>query len=281
VYVDEFRTTGSLENPFYSPFGTVLIKAEESHGKWWLYLQASSEVRDQESEVLLCKALKDSADYYLSHGILSWNHKHKALHDPAYIIGEPTDVAFNDANQTLVKGFLYQKNRIAKSVWENIESGAKKLGASVGGGVVRKSKDKSTIERVIWDETAITHQPVNDDTLGRVTIIPFPEFAKALMAGSGVDASTFTGGRALTPESLQGAQTPVQESVAFEVPYEEARRLFDGLWAEIKRDRIHSYNDVVAYVLAQGYERGVAAQLISYISKKIPGVPGIISGGNR
>jgi len=142
------ETTLSLENQFYSPFSVVLVKAESSNGKWNIFLQASNEGLDQEKETIFCKALKDAKDYYLSHGILSWDHKHKLLHDPAYIIGEPTEVAFTDDNKTLVKGFLYQKNKIAKSLFENIESGATKLGASVGGGILKKSENN--ILKVVW-----------------------------------------------------------------------------------------------------------------------------------
>jgi len=196
-----------MDNPFYSPFpGTVLLKAEEVNNEWILYLQASNEIRDQEGELIKMDALKKARDYYLTHGVLSWNHQHKIKQDPKYIVGEPLEVEFTSKNETLVKSRMYQKNEIAQSIWKNVLSKAKKMGASVGGGILHKSADKE-ISSVIWDETAITHCPVNDSTLGNVQIVPFQEFMKALTAGSGVDASSFTGGRAMTPESLQGANS--------------------------------------------------------------------------
>jgi len=261
----------TYDNEFYSPFeGLVLFKAEEQGGKWNIYLQASNEGLDLDQEVILCKALKESQDYFLSHGVLSWDHKHKILHDPKYIIGEPSEVQFSDKNETLVKGWLYQKNDIAINLWKNIQSKAQKLGASVGGGILTKAK--SQISRVIWDETAITHKPVNDGTMGKVQLIPFAEFAKALMAGAGVDAASYSGGRALTGEHLDETvvdatfgQTDVKK-----ISYEEQRRYFDSLLGNIKKGSITSMNDVINYTLDQGYDDSVAAALIDFVAKKIP-----------
>lgn len=268
------------EEEFYSPFtGQVLIKAEEAGGKWIIYLEASNEGLDQESEVIMAKALEMSKDYYMKHGVLSWDHKHKILHDPGFIVGEPLEVAINADNHTLVKGWLYQKNPIAKNLWDNIQSGAQKLGASVGGGIIQKSKGEdgsgvsSFIERVIWDETAITHKPINDSTFGHVQMIPFAEFAKALMAGSGVNAGAYTGGRALTGESLQSHVTDGtfgQMDVVRHLPYEESRKFFDNIQIMVKHEKIMSMNDVITYTLDQGYDRGVASALIQFIAKKLP-----------
>lgn len=261
----------NYQEEFYSPFeGLVLLKAEEEQGQWIVYLQASNEGLDQEQEQIMSKALNEAKDYYLSHGVLSWDHKHKMLHDPQYIVGEPLDVAFTDKNETLVKGWLYQKNEIAQRLWNNIQSGAKKLGASVGGGILKKSGE-GKIERVIWDETAITHKPVNDMTLGHVQLIPFEAFAKALMAGAGVDAANFTGGRALSPESVDENlvdQTFGQTDVP-NVPYAESRRYFDGLMAKMVKGQVSSMNDVVSYTLDQGYDDSVAASLIDFVSTKV------------
>ncbi len=268
------------KDEFYSPFsGQVLIKAEEHDGKWIVYLQASNEGLDQEQEVVLSKALQSSKDYYLSHGVLSWDHKHKILHDPGFIVGEPMAVEFNKSRDTLVQGWLYQKNPIAVNLWNNIQSGAERLGASVGGGILKKSagdgKDgvSSWITKLIWDETAITHKPINDGTFGHVQLIPFDMFAKALMAGAGVDASTFSGGRALTSENLDDLlvdQTFGQRDVPLGVKYEEGRKYFDGVLASIAKGRITSMKDVVSYTMDQGYSNGVAVALIDFIAKKIP-----------
>ena len=275
----KMRTIHTDGDQFYSPFSSALVKGEEENGRWIVYLQASNEGLDQDEEVVMCKALKDAADYYLSHGILSYDHQHKRQNDPKFIVGEPLDIAFNDKNETMIKGFLYKENEIAKSLWDNIRSGAKKLGASVGGGILKKAADvsngiKGKIIRVIWDETAITHKPVNDGTLGKVSIIPFAEFAKALMAGGGVDAAAFEGGRALTAESLQGVVSDISSSV----PYEELRRLFDSLFVSIRKGTVKSYNDVMEFILSRGYPPSVSAELIRFVSRKLPSINSYFGG---
>jgi len=267
-----------VDFPFYAPFAEVLlIKGVEEDGRWIVYLEASNELKDQDGEVVDQAALKKAADYYLSHGVISWDHKHKQTHDPKYIIGEPLDVRFTEDGKTLVKGFLYQANEIAKSVWKNMKSGAKRLGASVGGGILDKASEH--IRKVIWDELAMTHKPINDGTLGNVQLIPFSafakavsfsegntsldEFVKALTAGGGVDAASFTGGRALTPESLQGS------TVQYVVKKDELDDLFKSLMVEMIKGTVSNYNDLTNYVLDRGYSDGVARRIISHVSQNM------------
>jgi hypothetical protein len=258
---------------FYSPFRTTLVKAEESDGKWNVFLQASNEGFDQDKEKMLVKALQDQAQYYESHGVISWDHKQKQLHDPSFIIGEPTDVAFNAKNETLVKGILYKENKRAQGLWENLMSKSTRFGASVGGYILHKAQN--IIDKVFWDETAITHKPVNDETLGKVQLMSFPEFAKALMAGAGVDASSFTGGRALTSESLQGnSQTDEGDEENPNISDADLRNLFNRFLAGVRRGEVKSTNDVLAFVLDEGYSSGVAADIVQFIFQKVPTLVG-------
>lgn len=254
-----------ISNPFYSPILDIVIKGVEEDGKWIVYLQASNEMLDQDGEIIDMSALQKAKDYFLSHGVLSWDHKHKATHDPKYIIGEPLEVQFTNTRETLVKGFLYKANDIAQNVWKNLQSGAR-LGASVGGGILQKSEN--AIKEVIWDETAITHKPINDGTLGNVQMVPFAVFAKALTAGGGVDASTFTGGRALTHESLQGNPSDTVP------PPEELKGLFGDLLKAVRNHKITTYNDMLNFVYDRGYEGNSAAKIINYLTRKIPNVVG-------
>jgi hypothetical protein len=259
---------------FYSPFsGETLIKAEEADGKWNVFLQASNEGWDQEQEKTMMKALKDQADYYLSHGVLSWDHKHKQLHDPSFIIGEPTEVAFSPTNETLVKGILYKENKRAQGLMENLLSQSSRFGASIGGYILHKS-ESGVIDRVFWDETAITHKPVNDTTLGKVQLLPFTEFAKALMAGSGVDAASFSGGRSLIGESLQGALQAQEESATGHISETDQRMLFMKLMGSIRKGEVRTTNDVITFVLDEGYSSDVAAEIVQFILNKIPTLVG-------
>lgn len=192
---------------FYTPM-EFLIKADSKDPNV-IYIEASNEEVDYDKEVLFMKALEDEAESFLKKGIISWDHLHKSEKSPEYIIGEPLDVKFDSrAKKTLCKAKLYKQVQYAKDVLNLLASGCTRLGASVGGFIKQKSplaKSLTGILKVIWDELAITYKPKNDSTLGNVTLIPMEEFAKALAVGSGVDASSFSGGRALTPESMQGS----------------------------------------------------------------------------
>jgi len=253
---------------FYAFFvGDVLVKAEEVDGKWLVFLEASNENLDQDEEIVLQKALKEVSGHYLTHGVISWDHKHKIERDPSYIIGEPTEVAFPTSRQTLVKGFLYKENKRAQAIWDNLRSGTTRFGASVGGYILNKS-DQTHISKVYWDEVAITYKPINDTVLGQVSLVPFKQFAKALMAGGGVDAAQFEGGRALIPESLQGSAVKYRN--ANKLPTEELNGLFGDLFKAIKDGKVTSHGDLISFVNERGYEGSVAAELIQFVSSKLP-----------
>jgi len=270
------QSVDQMTFPFYAPFGEVLVKGVEENGKWIVYLEASNELKDQDGETVDMGALEKAADYYLSHGILSWDHQHKQEKDPEAIIGEPLEVKFTEDRKTLVKGWLYQHNDKAKKVWNNIRSGAQKLGSSVGGGILQKASDR--IKRVIWDEVAITHKPINDGTFGNVSVIPFAafakavsyseggtsleEFVKALTAGSGVDAANFTGGRALAPESLQGSTVNI-------IHKDELDQLLGDMLKSIMTGDIANTNDAVNFVLDHGYSEGVTREIISHVAENL------------
>ena len=253
--------------PFYTAFAdrTTLIKAKEEDGKWITYLEASNEIRDQDLETTLMKALKDCADYYLTHGVISFDHKHKELNDPSFIIGEPLAVAFTKDNRTLVKGMLYKENKIAQGIFENLLSESTRFGSSIGGYILHKSNPntpKAIIDKVFWDETAITHKPVNDATLGKVTLIPMTEFAKALMAGGGTNAAEFTGGRALTPENMASA-TAVISTV-------EAETLFKDIWRAIDAGEVNNYLSLIGFIVNCGYTFDVARKIARFLFDKLP-----------
>jgi hypothetical protein len=254
----------------YSPFSTALIKAKEEDGKWMIYLEASNEGKDQQDEVMLCKALMEQRADYLANGVISWDHMHIIKKDPKYQIGEPLDVKFSGTT-TLVKGFLYKKNEVAQSVWNNIQSGAR-LGASIGGGVIQKSNrlnsnGASEIHKIKWLDTAICQSPVLSSTFGKVSDVPFAEFAKSLMAGSGVDAGSYTGGRALTPESLMGTDAGHNKPL---LGYPEYRNLFDDLLTKVIDSSIKSYPDVMNYIQSKNYPAELTAEIIEYLVNKLP-----------
>jgi len=194
--------------PFYTPLSYYLVKGDEDN-PYIVFIEASNEIPDSQKDVVFMKALADERESFLKKGIISWDHLHKIDEkSPEYIIGEPLEVKFK-ADRTFVKALLYKGVKYADSIVKLLRAKTTRLGASIGGYVKSKkvlSKTLSGITKVLWDEVAITYKPVNDTTLGNVTLMPIGAFAKALMVGSGVDASSFTGGRVLVGESLQGAE---------------------------------------------------------------------------
>lgn len=228
---------------FYSPFAQqgILIKSDKEDPSV-VYIEASNQIVDTQNDVTVMKALEEEAENFLRKGVISWDHLHKSEKSPEYIIGEPLDVSFKKES-TWVKGKLYKSVRYGKSVLDLLNSGSTRLGASIGGYIKKRtplSKSISAIVKVIWDELAITYKPVNDTTLGNVSLIPIGAFAKALMAGSGVDPSGFTGGRAMTPESLQGSGVV------------DIKKLTDNFKWRLKGGDIRSSDDLMDFLELHG-----------------------------
>jgi len=194
--------------PFYTPLNYYLVKGDEDN-PYIVYIEASNEIPDSQKDIVFMKALQEERESFLRKGIISWDHLHKIDEkSPEYIIGEPLEVKFKEG-KTFVKALLYKGVKYADSIVKLLRAKTTRLGASIGGFI--KSREKlnkvlSGITKVLWDEVAITYKPINDTTLGNVTLVPIGAFAKALMVGGGVDASDFTGGRVLIGESLQGVE---------------------------------------------------------------------------
>lgn len=237
----------------YFGFQNAILKADKTDPSI-IYLEASNEIPDSDDELVIMKALKDEAEEFLRKGIISYDHLHKIEKNPKYIIGEPLDVKFTENNVTLVKAKLYQSKEYAQEILKLIADESTRLGASIGGAIVSKSKGYSKraggvipiIDKIKWDEVAITYKPVNADTLGKCSFLPFKEFsksflvqtseeiAKAMEAGAGVNAGAFTGGKALIPESI-GKQTVKK-----------------GFWVDVLKNimsgRIVDYNSLRTYL---------------------------------
>lgn len=206
--------------------GSDLLIKSDKKDPTIIYIEASNETEDRQNDTVLQKALETQVENYLKRGVLSYDHLHKILKKSEYIIGEPLDVKFSKEGKTLVKGKLYKSNEHAQDLMKKLSDGCTRIGASIGGHITKRvkgfnkklQKAVNFIAGVLWDETALTFKPVNSSTLGGVTYMPYTEFKKsficegnneeilkALQAGAGTDSATFTGGRALIPESLMGS----------------------------------------------------------------------------
>ena len=247
-----------MEQLAYIGFSNLLIKSDEKDDTI-IYLEASNEGLDADSEIVMMKALKDEADNFLKKGLISWDHQHKAEKNPKFIIGEPLDVKFTDDNRTLVKAQMYKEKEYAQEVMKMAKSNTTRLGASIGGNIVSKSKvfNKErhqlipVINKIQWDEVAVTYKPVNGETLGKCGYYDFGAFAKALMAGGGVNAGNFTGGRALIGEVTQKNLSDV--------------RFWKDIITGIVGKKIVQYTDLQTYLNSLGISEDGDVQAIASI----------------
>lgn len=210
-----------------------MLKAtpSEEGGERVVYFEASNEARDQQGEVVMAKALADSADYFLRYGNIDIDHitqigaKQGIPDYNLFEIGVPVDVRI-DGRHTFVKSRLYQGEGPvadkANQVWDSLTriTPPARWYPSVGGAVLEKGQDfdpdtktaRTVIRRVRWTNVGLSRTPVNQ-TVPTVSTIPFGVLAKswgaagldlgkALEAGYGTDAAALTGGAALRGQSL-------------------------------------------------------------------------------
>lgn len=227
--------------PDYLSIDMMLKATPATEGdRRFIYFEAAREARDQQNEIVLAKALEESADHYIRYGNVDLDHKSMApvakLHGiekpELWEIGTPVDVRFDGAS-TFVKAELFQGDtplaENANLVWDSMTrlKPARKYYPSVGGKILaksvqldRKTGDKiGVVSGVRWTNVAISQHPVNQH-VGGVMTIPFgvlakswgPEglnITKALEASYATDAAGKTGGAAFGAQSLDtGSNVP-------------------------------------------------------------------------
>ena len=203
-------------------------------GQRFIYLEASNEALDQQNEVVMQKALRDSSEWFLKFGNLDIDHftligaKAGIPDYTMYEIGRPVDVSFT-GSRTLVKGEIYsgygpaaeRANQFWSSLTE-IQPPARWY-PSVGGSVMEKSVEVNAkthnrtayVKKVRWTNIGFSKTPVNQ-TVPTVATMPIGtmakswgaaglDFMKALEAGYSTDSANMTGGQALSAQSLDGA----------------------------------------------------------------------------
>lgn len=217
--------------PDFMVFGTMMKATPATEGDdRIIYVEASKESKDIEGEIVLAKALKDSAEYFLKFGQLDLDHKSMpsvaqkfGLIAEEWAIGQPLEVRFS-GDTTVVKARLYSGDTPLAAKANNIWDGLTKLNpparyyASVGGAVLGREVriDPLTGDRIPvisktrWNNLALSSGPVHAglDVAGTA---PFGVFAKslngyvmskALEASYATDASAMTGGAAFSTQSL-------------------------------------------------------------------------------
>lgn len=200
-------------------------------GKRFVFIEASNEALDQQNEVVMQRALKDSADWFLKYGNLDIDHytqigaKAGIPNYNSYELGQPVEVNFS-GGKTFVKGEILSGSgpvaAQANEFWSSLvdRDPQAKWYPSVGGVVQDRAIEidpktkqrKALIKKVRWSNIGFSKTPVNQ-AVPTVATMPFGvlakswsaaglDFAKAIEAGYGTDSATLTGGGALREQSL-------------------------------------------------------------------------------
>jgi hypothetical protein len=197
-------------------FSLDLLKAEEDpEGRRFIYGIASSEALDQEDAIIEASGLKKSADWFVKHGIIDWNHRTETKGDPGSYIGLPIEMKWDDRNRAHLKAELFKGIENADKVWKLATNKQAKLGLSVGGKILEQrkvydpslKKSVTRISKVFLNHIAVTPTPTNLDTC--VGSEPYVEFMKSLTCGSSISDADYLAIENLETEEI----TPVREIV--------------------------------------------------------------------
>lgn len=219
--------------PEHVCLGGLLVKAHPEAGDRVIYVEASNEALDFEGQVVLNKALRESAETFSKFGVVDLDHKSMpavarklGIQNPEeWIIGQPLGVDFV-GNTTIVKAQLRQGDSPlaarANRVWEGLTqiNPPDRYYASVGGSVLGTDvrvdpltgNKVPVITKTHWNNLALSMNPINP-ALAPASTLPIGTFAKSLgglvikgiEAGYGTDSAALVGGGALREQSLHGA----------------------------------------------------------------------------
>lgn len=221
--------------PDFLSIGSMLkATPQQEGGRRFIHFEASNEALDQQNEVVMQKALRDSADYFLRYGNIDIDHftmigaKAGIPDYPTYEIGRPVDVKF-DGSRTMVKAEIYSGTGAAAAHANQFWSSLTEINPparwypSVGGAIMDKAIEidpstkmrKAYIKKVRWSNIGVSKTPVNQtvptvavmgiETMAKSWSLSGLDFAKALEASYATDAAAMTGGGALRMQSLDGA----------------------------------------------------------------------------
>lgn len=212
--------------PDFVSVGSMLKAHPQSDGgRRFLYFEASNEGVDQQSEMIMAKALADAAPFYLKFGNVDIDHytllgaKLGIPNYASYEVGRPVDVG-QRGGSTFVKSEIFQGvgplAEKANMVWDSLTAlnPPQRWYPSVGGSVLSKSIEvdpvtqmrRARVDKVRWVNVGLSKTPVNDH-VGVAAAVPMGTFAKALTAGYGSDSATLAGGGALRMQSLDGVKS--------------------------------------------------------------------------
>ncbi|HCE08560.1 MAG TPA: hypothetical protein DEQ40_08160, partial [Oxalobacteraceae bacterium] len=167
--------------PDYISIGAVFKATPHTEGgQRSVFFEASNEGLDQQDEVIIAKALRDSSDYFLKYGNIDLDHISKIgpkLGIPDYQkfeSGQPVEVR-QDGGSTFVKASIFSGDgpaaEKANLFWSSITdlSPPARWYPSVGGQALQKSIEfdpatqtrRAVIKQVRWSNIGFSKTPVN------------------------------------------------------------------------------------------------------------------------
>ncbi len=203
---------------------------------------ASDESVDLENEIVKASGLESTLRILEERGVIDWDHgRHIGQIDKAALIPvEEAQERFPELNEWYGRDYRGRKvfylhgwidapvedepeNRDLLDARHALKAGHR-LGFSVSGGRLKRGEARGedgriypATEQAVLTKVALTACPINTNTVARVAKSlsaamqtppdpsePVMVVTKGLTAGGGTDSAAFTGGRAMTPESLHG-----------------------------------------------------------------------------
>lgn len=226
-----------MNNDDYFVLNSMLKASPHTDGKnRFIYMEASNESLDLQNEIITCKALKETADYFLKFGNIDIDHitmlgaKSGTDDYQLFEVGRPVDVNFKGSS-TFVKAQLFDgKGRVADKanyMWETMTQVNPPVNwfPSVGGAILQKAavinpdtgQHVNVATKVRWSNIGMSRTPVNPE-LGVASVSPIHgvllkslgaiSIDSGLIAGYGSDMNDLSGGSALRVQSLSGVIFP-------------------------------------------------------------------------
>lgn len=252
-------------------FDTMLKAIPKTDGRnRYIFMEASNESVDIQQEIILCSALKASADYFLKFGNLDIDHytmigpQMGIANSELYEVGRPVDVSFRN-NKTFVKAQLFDGNskvaEKANHMWESMTAVNPPVNwfPSVGGAILQKeaklNPDTGDVVNVAtavrWSNIGMSRTPVNPN-LPTAQASPIAVFckslgayaytAKSLTAGYGSDMANLSGGSALRVQSLDGGNDDRVSCDYFSFRSALSSDMMSGAVKDYTRGSLESYS---------------------------------------
>ncbi|MDA8119331.1 MAG: hypothetical protein M0Z85_04610 [Gammaproteobacteria bacterium] len=221
----------------------VLIKSRMDKGRRLVEVEASNEEADGEGDVILQKALLDSAEAFIKRGHIDIDHISEIGHrlsppvkDPSsFIIGRPIEVKDLGHGRTGVVSEIYRaKDGVSRpeinrydAFWESLQSPtptpwrASIYGFPLAGevedctrAVCPTGASRWLVKGIDWRSLAFTRNPVNDSITGYAQIVTAKSWVGALIKAQALTKIADAGSQ--LPTAMMGAET-MNDSFAHEM----------------------------------------------------------------